>query len=265
MTVLKRRHSDEITKDVSQAIKMAIGTACHAGIEDASSWGTNGLGVNSDYGEIERRHSAKFGDITVSGQVDWYSRDDKLLTDWKFTSVWAVMNQTKEEWNRQLNIYAHLLRLNDRPVETAQIGATCVDWRKGEKLQVGENYPPIMFMAKPVLVWWSSTTAAFINTVIDALVAQTGVRDDDLPLCTPSERWIRSEEWGAKKKANKRATKSFKAKDGYNGSDAWDYVNAQPNPGAWDVIHKDGGYARCEDFCDACQFCDFYKESVECG
>jgi hypothetical protein len=258
MTILTRRHRDEIVKDVSKCIKMAMGTACHKGIERASSF-------EYEYGEIEKRHSTKFGDVTVSGQVDWYSPTDRLVTDWKFTSVWAVMNQVKEEWNRQLNIYAHLLRANDRPVYQLQVGATCTDWRKGEKLQYGDKYPPIMYMPKPIELWWPSTTNDFISAVLYKMSPLHDVADDELPVCSPSERWLRGESWAAKRNANKRASRVFKGSEGETGADAWDYIKAQDNPNSWNVEYRPGSNVRCEDYCDVCEFCSFYKENVKCG
>ena len=79
--VLIRRHKHEIVKDVSQCIKMQIGTACHNAIYEANER------MGFPYGRQEDRLFYTHGDFRVGGQMDWYDEAAKMVTDWKFTSV----------------------------------------------------------------------------------------------------------------------------------------------------------------------------------
>ena len=188
------------------------------------------------------------------------SPPDKLVTDWKFTSVWAVMHQTKEEWTNQLNIYAHLLRANGREVDAAQIGAFCTDWRKGESLKYGADYPPIMYMPKPIELKPDVVAGDYIRATVAALESNKPLPDAELPLCTKDERWLRGEKWAVMKGGRKSAVRLLDTE-----AAAWEYITEFVEPSKQkdhSLEHRPGANVRCEDYCDVCEFCSFWKEKV---
>jgi hypothetical protein len=252
LTILKRRHADEMVKDVSQAFTLSIGTACHHEIERVGKMN------NQPYGQQEPRFERTVGKNRISGQIDWY--DGHTVTDWKVTSVWSVKNTDKSEWTHQLNIYAWLLRYSGKPVESLQIGAICRDWRVGELLRYGSDYPPIMFMMKQIELWSQARTDGFISTRLGAIRSCEKTPDEKLPICSADERWLRDEKWAVMKEGRKSAVKLHDTRYG-----AEEHIKSLKERGEKRRLtpeHRPGTSVRCRDYCDAAPFCSYWKEHV---
>jgi len=269
MTVLMRRHRHEIVKDVGKAIKLWMGTALHAAIEAAievqNVRSMTAMSALLEY-NIEERLEKQIGRFRVSGKIDAFHRITGSLVDWKSTSVWAVMKQDKKEWENQLNIYAYLERENGREVNDASVHAILTDWRPGESKQYGSEYPPINYMVKPMPLWSQQQAFHFITARLGVLDMEGAKPDDRLPICTQDERWTRDAAYAVMKEGRKRAVKLFREGDGLGEADAWAYIKefVEPNKqNTHDVEHRPGRDVRCEEYCDACEFCSHYQQEVK--
>ena len=83
--------------------------------------------VHDTYGVVaERRLFMKVNGWTVSGQFDVIEKGH--LQDYKFTSVWSVIGDTKTEWINQLNLL-RLLAIQEG-IEIKQLGIIAIlrDW-----------------------------------------------------------------------------------------------------------------------------------------
>ena len=109
-----------------------------------------------------------------------------ILTDWKMTSVWAVMNGGKEEWESQLNVYAHLLRRHGHGVGRLRVVAILRDWRTGESKRT-KNYPPLPIVTREIPLWEPAKALAFIEERVRLHAEAKGALAD----CSDEERWKR--------------------------------------------------------------------------
>ena len=97
---LRNRHWDEIEEDVSDGVWRGWGSGMHRYLED--------LNDSSKHITEQRLHINVDG-IDISGAIDDQEITDEgiIISDYKVTSVWAVMND-KSDWEQQLNMYAWL-------------------------------------------------------------------------------------------------------------------------------------------------------------
>jgi hypothetical protein len=246
ITVLKRRYRGKITRDIGDAIYMADGNSLHEMLDEVP--------MELPVLLKESRQSIKLDGYTVSGQIDLY-QEGGIVSDWKRTSVHAALREDKPEWAGQLNIYGMLLRNIGLPVNELHIYAILRDWMKG-KLEREKNYPPIAFIDRQFPVWQDDDVRQYCLSRIAAVKAVENFKVDELPLCTPDERWTRDENWGAIKRGNKIATKKFYVEGEAEG---WaSYQKAE-----YDIEHRPGVPIRCRDWCDVCEFCDYWHDNVK--
>ena len=98
--LLRRRHYKEMETDVADLLWSMMGTALHVVAERSQV----------DNHTNEERLFLEIDGVTLSGAIDLQYEEDGAvdITDYKFTSAWAVMND-KPEWEYQQKIYAWLL------------------------------------------------------------------------------------------------------------------------------------------------------------
>lgn len=150
--VLEREHADELTEDASDRIWSLIGQIGHGILERAAL-----------HDIAERRLFADIAGWRLSGQFDnLILFPDGTLQDYKFTSVWAVADGIKPEWEAQLNILRWLLDQNGYPpVRRLHSVAILRDWSKGKAKQ-GQPYPPHQVKVLPVPLWTLDETCHYI-------------------------------------------------------------------------------------------------------
>ena len=75
--------------------------------------------------------------VKVSGQIDYFK--DGVLTDYKVTSAWKLVDGVPLEWHDQLNAYALLLEENGITVKELQVVVLLRDWSPGKALGAGSG------------------------------------------------------------------------------------------------------------------------------
>ena len=195
ITQLKRRHDNEIIEDASDRLWMLAGSAMHEVLE----------GAKIDNAFQEEWLSLEIEGIIVTGIPDWYSSRD-VVADYKFTSVWAIIEGLKSEWEAQVNCYAYMYRTYGFPVKGLEINAFLHDWRRGEAKR-GGNYPPIPFVRLAVPDWGEEKQLEYFHERLGAHEIVRQLPDDDLPICAPEERWEKSTSYAVMKGKNKGATR----------------------------------------------------------
>lgn len=186
IAVLRREHNHEIVEDVADRFWALMGTNIHKILEDAA---------DADHVPEERLFVTVNGWV-VSGQIDLQKHGDGTLgiSDWKFTSVYNVMHP-KPEWDRQLNLYAHLVELTKGvQVTGAHVVALLRDWKKSDGKRFN-NYPLAPVAMVPIEIWPFETRQAYLEARVVA--HQNAVRSNDwhgqLPPCSPEDRWVRKD------------------------------------------------------------------------
>ncbi|MFR3452255.1 MAG: hypothetical protein ACLTSX_12615 [Collinsella sp.] len=85
--------------------------------------------------------------------------------------------------------------------------------------------------------------------------------DDQLPMCTESERWHRADKWAVMKEGRKSAIRLFDSEDEAKArTGAVRAPTARASSTSSTAPRED---PKCMDYCSACQFCDHYRKLTE--
>ena len=246
-TALLQLHRSEVQEDVEDRLWSLYGQIAHLILERANE---------ADL--VEKRFSATFnglnGPVVVSAQVDTLSLKDGVLTDWKFTTSWGfkVGQPVKPDWVAQLNMQLEILRRNNYDASIIRIVGLLRDWSKMEALRT-QDYPKKGVVSAPVEIWSREQTTSFIEMNIARHQTARAAKEEDLPLCSPDERWAKPDQWAVMKgeravrfglQFTERAAKEMLAK----------------TPGGR-LEFRPGISTKCEHYCDVSQFCTQFKGS----
>mgnify|MGYP006277794109 CR=1 FL=1 len=199
---LREQYDSEIQTDVSDLMWQMLGSALHVVMERGQT----------DGHVTEERIFATINDVVVSGQIDLQSEEDHgvIITDYKFTSAWAVMND-KPEWEEQLNAYKWLVEtVKQRKVSGLRICALIRDFNRHESR---EGYPAAPIQMIDIPMWDTVKAEVFIRNRLDLhrnakVAADFG---EPLPLCSDSERWMSETTFAVKREGRKTAIRVFKS------------------------------------------------------
>lgn len=199
--MLTARHMDDLVVDVSDMLWIIQGDSSHYVVDRVSGEGfiTN------------RRFEAEVEDHVVNGEPDLFQPAVGLLEDYKFTSVWKAIDIIKgkdHDYETQLRIYTFLLQTNGYDVKKAQIVFLLRDWSKIRAQEDNDNYPKMACAVKEVDIWDQPRRLAYISHLVREHARWEDVPDDEIPECTPEERWS-SKAWALMKKGRKSAIKLY--------------------------------------------------------
>jgi hypothetical protein len=247
-TMLKRRHHNEIEVDVSDMIWMLWGQAVHHVLEKQPE---KDFELKEEYLKIDI-----FDGYKLSGRFDLYDNKHKKITDYKTASVWTVIYKNYDNYKMQLLMYAWMLREIDFPVDKGEIVLVLKDHSKS-KAQRDRSYPQ-----SPVhKVEFSFTEKDFteIEEYIKDRFRQIQIletlTDNELPVCTPEERWHKDDTFAVMKKGRKSALRVLKSKED---AELWMGLNKGDS-----IEFRPGEDTKCKDYCLVNQFCNYYKEQRE--
>jgi len=245
-TLLERRHADEIEQDVSDMVWLLFGTAVHNILEKYE--------CNSDELQ-EERIKINFGDYVLSGKFDLYSDNAKIVTDYKTASVWKIIYGDYKDWRQQLLIYCYMLRQIGFDAQAGQIIAFLKDHSKREAKQ-NRGYPqyPVQVIPFNFIENDFVECEKWLNNKFAEIKACENLPDDELPLCTPEERYNSGETYAVMKKGRKKALRVL---DNMQDAEQW----MEQNGGDWIAV-RPGEDKKCIDYCSACKFCNYYNEVV---
>ena len=243
-TILERRHRDEIEQDVSDMIWLLFGTAAHSILERQQE---------GDHEIKETRIKMPFGKYILSGQFDLYNAETKTITDYKTASVWKVIYGNYDDWKRQLLIYAYMMRSIGFEVCNGEIVAILKDHSKRDA-KIKPDYPQLP--VKKIVFTFTEKDFAEIAEWLKQKFAEIEqaeqLPDDELPLCTPEERYNSGDKYAVMKKGRKTAMRVL---DSMEEAEVWmqenggDYIDVRP-----------GEDKKCIDYCNVCEFCNYFIE-----
>ena len=248
--MLKKIYEPEITTDVSDRIWILLGQSVHNILERANESNTESLTEQRMFVDIDR--------YKISGQADSIAIEDKILKDYKVTSVWSVISALKDgkpEWEQQLNIYAYLYKQTfKQDVSALNIIAIMRDWNKSGMLR-NKDYPKCSVAVIPIPLWSEEEQLDFIRERIDKHTDAEVIWDalGELPKCTPEERWAKPDTYAVMKKGRKSALRLLPTEE-----QAKEYIGDQN----LSIEFRKGVSTRCEGYCEVSQFCNQYRESV---
>ena len=252
--ILRRQHRHEMIEDVSERLWILFGKSAHRVIELAKS---NDI--------REHRVSAEIAGVKVSAQLDnlFLSLEKSILSDYKLTSVYAVTDDVKPEWEAQLNTTAYLLLLSEYMVHDdmrLEIVAMLRDWRFGESLK--GRYPAAQVKVVPVDNWgWGKQQHFIIDRVHLYKDAEAAFKlNGTLPACTDDERWAKPTKYAVMKKGNKQACRGG-VKD--TRAEAEAFVKGHKEEAKLWIEERPGEFVRCARYCDCLPWCGQSAEIYE--
>lgn len=246
---LREHHNDDIETDVTDLMWSMLGSALHVVMERGQT----------ESHVTEERLYAKVDGVTISGAIDLQHETDGgvIITDYKFTSAYAVMND-KPEWVQQLNIYKWLVETVKRQkVAGLKICALIRDFNRHE---TREGYPAAPIQMIDIPMWPLIDTEVYIKQRIEhhneAKYLQA--MGDALPPCSAEERWQSETTYAVKREGRKTAIRVFK-----NLEEAKELAEKEKGY----VETRPGEPKRCTgNYCGVAQWCDqFQGEKHEQG
>lgn len=243
--VLRKKHEEEITEDVSERIWSLCGQVIHGILERAD-----------ETGDAERRLSLLVEGYKLSGGMDRFVRKDSLLQDYKFTTVYKVKGgHIPEEWVKQLNVYAEILRQSGELIEQLQIVAILRDWSKGEAQRSGHEsgYPQQQVVIVDIPLWSSEKASQYIT---ERVILHQKAESGNIPPCTKEERWAKESVYAVMKKGMKRAYRLCNTKE------AAESILTELGE-AYSIEFREGESIRCKSWCPVREFCNQKKAMEE--
>ena len=81
--------------------------------------------------------------------------------------------------------------------------------------------------------------------------------DDEIPECTPEERWATAPKWAVMKEGRKTAVKLFDTD-----ADAINFIeDLEKEKDKHYVEERKGQDRKCDDYCPCAAFCNYYKQT----
>jgi hypothetical protein len=248
---LKRKHWDDLTEDAADMVWSIFGTAIHGVLE-------HGKG---DTHIVEERIHVELDGMRISGAIDLQEvePDGIVVSDYKTTSAWAVMNE-KQDWHNQLNSYAYLVEKAKKiPVKKLQIVAIVRDWNRRDAAN-REGYPKAPIVVIEIPLWSFEEREAYVRQRVslhgDAFFEmETG---GEMPECTSDEMWEKQTLYALKKDGNIRAKSVHDTRESAEQSLA--AATEKAKKGEKFLIEvREGGRTRCESFCQVAPYCQQHQ------
>ena len=244
--VLAERYKDVISEDVADCIYRLVGSNTHAILERIGH--KNAL--------QEERLFLKVGGWIISGQADLY--EDEIVHDYKNTSVWTILRGAKPEWINQLNCYAHGFRHAKFRVKGLKVIAILRDWSK-HKVRASGNYPRKQVVTLEAPLWSNAEAQEYIEGRVVLHKAADALKDDDIPPCSPEERWDKPTQYAVVKGSLKGA---WRVVDELDEAKKLKAEIEERSGNKYRIDERVGSSVRCENYCSVNEYCHYYRAIV---
>ena len=241
------RHHSKITEDISDNIWRLFGTGVHTQLERIQ---------HKDIDSNPKRVVKEINGMNVTGKCDVIS--DEGIDDFKVTSVWTVLfNSSLDSWTKQLNIYSWLYDIRKK----LRVIAIMRDWQTSKaKFDNSGNYPKIPIAIVPIKLWTPEEQLKYVKERLQLHTEVVSMSDEELPLCSPEERWRNDTTYAIMKKGAKKALKVCNTLP-----EAEKYLSCYKDPSVCEVILREGEDKKCVGYCGVCKFCDYWVKKYAKG
>ena len=159
----------------------------------------------------------------------------------------------------QQNIYAWMVhKAKGMEVQAVKICALLRDWNRRE-VDKKEGYPQAPIQVVDLPLWPLEKTEAYVRERIALHQSAKFLADmdEELPLCTDEDRWIRGDKWAVKRDGRKTAIRVFEVEEEAN-------ELAKKENGY--VEYRRGEAVRCTgNYCSVAQWCSQYQSENHSG
>lgn len=247
-TVLLSRHQDDtVIADVTDFFWSFLGSIAHQVLEE--QW-------HEQAGSFaEKRLYTTAHGKTISGKLDNYK--DWEIRDYKSTKSYKIMKGDYTDWERQLNCYAHLCRVNGYPVKAISVIALIFDYKEFESYK--KNYPPAPVQVIRIPLWSDDRAKRYLEDRVKDLLRASTINDQSLPYtypCSKEEMWQDVKDHSVIKKGSTKARKTF---DDLNAAHGWFNQNIKDKEN-YDVVTRYKTRKRCFKYCPVRNHCHQHAE-----
>ena len=245
--LLKRRHESELEVDVADCINRLFGTAFHGLIEKHDKTGMAELTLKEYV----------LDDYKLVGKLDLYDEENESVIDYKTATCWKVIYKDFEDWKKQGLLYAWLCFKAGKTVKHIKFYAFLKDWTAREKRKQGENYPDsqIYTYELDVTIRDLMEIEDWLKEKFENISVENSLSDDELSPCSKEDCWYTGDKYAVYKKINDAKAQRVLETE----QEANDYLDNKLN-GKGVVVFREGEYRKCQDYCEVCNFCKYYKE-----
>ena len=252
---LRHAYRADAEEDVADKLWALVGRALHTVCEASSD--------DDNHIVEERIFLRRPNGWTISGAIDIQeflsdAHDVVDLYDYKFTSVWNVMND-KPAWEQQLNLYKFLVEHGkSREVHGLYILAILRDWRRTDA-EKDPAYPQTPVIKLPIRVWGPSEALDYVNGRVAAHEAARDQTFDEMPDCTYDERWQKESSWAVHKDDGAKAIRVFDSEQ-EAAEDAASRNDKAKKGAVYTMVHRPGVRMRCEgNYCGVADKCTVWQ------
>ena len=261
MVQLRRRYRQELlVREVDLKKQMAnfVGNSVHRSLE----WYLN-MFQSRDHQQkylVEQKLVDMVLGRRIAGKIDVWR--DEVLYDYKTTSTFKYIKRDYEEYEKQGNIYAYLLRTYKKQVKAFRIILIFTDWTK--KLMYSErDYPKQNFvMIELDNLWPEDKQRQYYHDRVRLMIEAEQLDDDELPPCTDQEMWAKPNSWAVygTDQGPETGSKAKRVLDSREEADNFIRNNFK-KVGASPVIQfRPGHRMRCQEYCDVSEYCRQFAE-----
>lgn len=252
--ILQRRHDDEIEQDAADMVWAVFGSAVHSILENSQETDSQ---LKENYLVVDMPNGYQ-----LSGIFDLYDDATGTVTDYKTASTWKVIFGNYSDWRKQVLIYVWMLRQIGFPARTGQIVAMLKDHKKSEVIRKAD-YPkhPVVVVQFDFTLEEIEKCGEWLKERFEAIEQAEKLPDDELPVCTEEDRWRRPDKYAVVKKGRKTAVRVYDSE--FEANERAQMENAQAGKDLFSVEFRPGSDPKCENYCSACEFCNYYHEHVK--
>lgn len=252
--ILQRRHDDEIEQDAADMVWAVFGSAVHSILENSQETDSQ---LKENYLVVDMPNGYQ-----LSGIFDLYDDATGTVTDYKTASTWKVIFGNYLDWRKQVLIYVWMLRQIGFPARTGQIVAMLKDHKKSEVIRKAD-YPkhPVVVVQFDFTNEEIEKCGEWLKERFEAIEQAEKLPDNELPVCTEEERWHRPDKYAVMKKGRRTAVRVYDSE--FEANERAQTENAQAGKDLFSVEFRPGSDPKCESYCSACEFCNYYHEHVK--
>lgn len=202
--------------------------------------------------------------LIMMARPDWQERAIRTICRYPSSpNLWpALPGDSIEHYAMQVNLYAWLLARNGVAVERAELVVAFKDWSASELARNRDGrYPPKDWARYSIPLLPPDVVGAFAAARVQLLNKYMSAPIENVPPCSPEERWTRDECFAVVVDGRTRALKLFPVERDEEAarSAAQAAASAFAASKGARVEHRVGARVRCAEYCDVARVCPIWQ------
>ena len=195
--------------------------------------------------------------VRVSGLFDAFHLASGTLYDFKLTRVYKYKLGDFQNWTRQLNIYAWMLR-ESLDVRRLRIIGIWIDHFPQPFRKPDPTWPEDIITIVPLEKWKPDRAEAFVRERVRLHEEAEALPAKDLPFCTPKERWqtVLYKVMAPGRNTALRSSDSLRIAQGFIKR----YSGKKYNREDLTINMVEGEPKRCARWCEGADFCNQWQD-----